>query len=67
MIDVNEVGFITINDFSAGIDKVMKLSEPAKDGLFAYMDKLKIGMINYPDFLKVLKRSVAEKPSVRKN
>jgi hypothetical protein len=64
MIDVNDVGFITVNDFSAGLDKVIKLSQPAKDGLFAYIDKLKIGMIDYADFLKILKRSVVDKKVV---
>jgi hypothetical protein len=66
-IDANEVGFITINDFSAGLDKVIKLSQPAKDGLFAYIDKLKIGMINYADLLKILKRSVVDKKVVSIN
>jgi Ca2+-binding EF-hand superfamily protein len=64
MIDVNDIGFITINDFSSGLDKVIKFSQHAKDGLFAYIDKLKIGMINYADFLKILKRSVTEKKIV---
>jgi Ca2+-binding EF-hand superfamily protein len=64
MIDVNEIGFITINDLSAGLDKVIKFSQHAKDGLFAYVDKLKMGVINYADFMKILKRSVTERKVV---
>ncbi len=64
LIDVNEVGFITINDLSVGLDKILKLSQPAKDGLFAYADKLKIGMINYQDFIALLKRVGTERKVV---
>ena len=60
-IDKNQTGFITINDFNVGIDKVMKLSQPIKDGFFAYMDTEKLGIVNYDDFLKVMQRSVADK------
>ena len=65
MIDVTRTGFVTINDFCTGIDKVVKLSKPIKDGFFAYIDTEKIGIINYDDFVKVLKRSIVDKPSVR--
>lgn len=60
-IDQKQTGFITINDFNVGIDKVLKLSQPIKDGFFAYMDTEKLGIINYDDFLKVMQRSVADK------
>jgi len=60
MLDINEVGFISINEFSAGLDNVIKLSQPTKDGLFAYIDKRKIGMIGYDEILKILKRSVID-------
>lgn len=63
MIDVTRTGFVTINDFCTGIDKVMKLSKPIKDGFFAYIDRENIGIINYEDFVKVLKRSIVDKPS----
>jgi len=61
MIDVSNTGFININDFNAGIDKVIKLSQPIKDGFFAYMDKERLGIINYDDFVGILKRSIADK------
>ena len=57
-LDVNEVGFITISDFSKELDKIIKLSQPAKDGLFAYIDKRKIGMIDYEEIINVLNRSI---------
>lgn len=59
-LDLNEVGFITINDFSVGLDKIIKLSQPTKDGFFAYIDKRRIGMISYDEILKILKRGVLE-------
>ena len=62
MIDVSNTGFININDFNVGIDKVIKLSQPIKDGFFAYVDKERLGIINYEDFVGVLKRSIADKP-----
>lgn len=66
MLDTNEVGFITINDFSVGIDKVIQFSQPTKDGLFAYMDKRKIGMVGQDEILKTLNRSVIAPNVVRK-
>ena len=39
MFDTNEDGFLTIDEFSKGLDKIMMLSNPAKEGLFAYLDK----------------------------
>jgi len=61
-IDVLQTGFITINDFCKGIDKILKLSQPVKDGFFAYIDTENIGIISYQDFINVLKRSVVDKP-----
>lgn len=39
ILDANHNGFITISDFSENVDKVMSLSQPAKDGFFAFIDK----------------------------
>ncbi len=64
MIDVSKNGFVSINDFSAGVDKIAKFSQPIKDGLFAYIDKERLGIINYDDFVHVLQRSMADKPVV---
>jgi len=59
-LDVNDVGFITIGDFSAGLDRVLKLSGPIKDGLFAYIDKRRIGMIGHDEVISLLKRSIVK-------
>ena len=64
MLDLNETGFITINDFFAGLDKVIQFSQPTKDGLFAYIDKRRIGMITHDEVLKLLNRSVLDKKEV---
>ena len=39
----------------------MKLSQAAKDGLFSYMDKLKIGMVDLNNFLKAMRKSLVKK------
>lgn len=57
LLDPHENGTININDFNAGLDKLIKFSAPAKDGLFAYLDHLKIGIIDYASVLRLLKRS----------
>lgn len=67
MIDANDVGFITFQELSTGLDKVIKLSQPAKEALFSYADKMKIGMINHGDFLALLKRTVIDKKVVKLN
>lgn len=64
-MDPSDNGFVVINDFSVGLDKVIKLSKPIKDGLFAYADKMKIGMVDYPTLLTLFKRTVIDKKGVR--
>jgi Ca2+-binding EF-hand superfamily protein len=58
MIDNDKDGFITIQEFSESIERVIPLSQYIKDGLFAYIDKLHIGMIDYTFFNKFLNKSV---------
>ena len=55
-LDQNEDGFLTINEFVDGIDKFLRLSQTVKEGLFAYFDTLRIGMVDYPQFLAGLKK-----------
>lgn len=50
-LDSDNDGFITITEFSENIEKILKLSKYIKDGFFAFMDKLKIGMIDLGNFL----------------
>jgi len=63
-LDVNEVGFITVSDFCKELDKIIKFSQPTKDGLFAYIDKRKIGMIDYDEIINILKKSVVSAQAV---
>ena len=60
-IDPNDVGFISVNQLTIGLNKILTLSQPAKDGLFAYLDKQKIGLVDPKEFLKVLKKTVIDK------
>ena len=46
-LDSNSDGFITIDEWQKNLDPIYKFSQNIKDGLFAYMDKNKIGMIDY--------------------
>lgn len=39
-------GFITAAEFDVGINKFIRLSNIAKEGLFSYLDNLKIGMFD---------------------
>lgn len=57
--DSNKDGFLSFGEFSTGLDKVMTLSIPIKEKLFAIMDKHKIGLIDYPNFLEVIQQSSA--------
>ena len=47
--------------FSAGIDKILTLSVPVKEKLFALMDKNEIGLVDYQSFLEVINLSSAFK------
>lgn len=61
LMDVNQDGFLSIDEFSGGVDKYLTLSDSAKRGFFAYMDKIKIGIIDQAQFLFVMKKSVGQK------
>ncbi len=56
VLDSNNDGFVTINEFSSGLDKFIMLSVSAKEGLFTYLDNLKIGMFDFEQFNNVFKR-----------
>lgn len=57
--DNNKDGFLSFSEFSEGIDKIIKLSMPIKEKLFALMDKQQIGLVDYENFLEVLQISSA--------
>jgi len=60
-IDKDQHGFITAKEFSQQIDKLISISSIIKDEFFAYMDKMRIGMVDLEQFLKVMRKSVVSK------
>ena len=52
--DENKDGFLNFAEFSQGIDKIVTLSQPVKEKIFALMDANDIGMVDYPNFLDVI-------------
>lgn len=61
ILDSNKDGFITIEEFCLGLDKVIKFSQMIKEGFFSFMDKQKIGMIDYKTFLLTMNKSIFQK------
>lgn len=59
--DENKDGFLSLTEFSNGIDKIITLSVPIKEKMFALMDKNEIGLVDYPNFLEVINLSSAYK------
>lgn len=58
-LDTDHNGFLSISEFY-NIDKIMTLSQPAKDGFFAFMDKQKIGLIDLNTFMKFMSKSIIQ-------
>jgi len=52
--DENNDGLLSFVEFSNGIDKILTLSVPIKEKIFALMDKNEIGLVDYPNFLEVI-------------
>lgn len=46
-MDLDGDGFVSITEWNEVVDKWIKLSKPAKEGMFAYLDHLKIGMFDF--------------------
>jgi len=46
ILDSNSDDFITINDFSENLDKIIKFSQKVKDEIFSYLDQNQAGIIN---------------------
>jgi len=55
--DENNDGLLSFVEFSNGIDKILTLSVPIKEKIFALMDKNEIGLVDYPNFLEVINLS----------
>lgn len=63
-INTSNIGFITAAEFDQGISKFIRLSNIAKEGVFSYLDNLKIGMFDLPRFIEVMSRLTLMKSSV---
>lgn len=59
-LDTDRDGLITYNEFESGVLSVVRFSKPIIKGLFAYFDRQRIGMIDFANFLKVMKKSVLD-------
>ena len=57
-MDKNRDGFLSIDEWSQGIEQYLLLSNEAKAGFFAFMDKSHNGMINKQQFIQQLKQNL---------
>lgn len=64
--DKNKDGFLNYAEFSQGIETILKLSEPVKEKVFAFMDKSSLGMVDYPNFLDFIQITGANSISTQK-
>jgi Ca2+-binding EF-hand superfamily protein len=64
-LDTNENGLVTFVEFSDNLDDIIKLSPTLKEQLFAIMDINNIGMVDYQQFLEVMKRTAVSVKPVR--
>ncbi len=46
MMDTDNNGFVTLDEFIKVLDQFRKYSLPVKEQFFAYFDKLNLGMID---------------------
>ena len=66
-MDLDKDNMVSYAEFSRGLDEILQLSEPIKEQIYALMDKASIGMINYTQFLDVLRLQNIEKQAVEDN
>lgn len=59
MFDTNGDGFVSFVEFSNGMDKIIELSQPIKEKLFAMMDKSKMGLVDKETFIQVIQMTGA--------
>lgn len=60
-MDSNSDGFLTINEILEGLDMYVKFPREIKEGFFSYLDTMRIGIVDYPRFLSVMKKTQDEK------
>jgi len=51
ILDKNKDGFIDINEFSNGLKEIVDFSIPIIEGMFSYLDNMKIGLVDQPRFI----------------
>ena len=54
-LDSDENGFITIDEFQKGVKEIMDLSKQVIDGIYAYIDKLNIGLVHRNQVFEFIK------------
>ncbi len=59
-LDINKDGLISFDEFKEGLAALYPFSDEIAQGLFAYMDRQHIGMIDFNNYLKVMKKSVLD-------
>lgn len=47
LLDTDRDGFLSYDEFCVNIDKIIEFSQSAKDGIFAYIDKTHVGLIDF--------------------
>lgn len=55
IFDKENNGVLSAKEFSDGLAKIIDISQPIKEGLYAVMDKQGIGMVTAENFIAVLK------------
>ena len=65
--DLDQDGMVSFAEFNRGMQDVVNLSVPIKEQLYSIMDKNNIGLINYDQFLDVLRLEQFEKKTVQDN
>ena len=57
-LDKNQDGFISFDEFEENIESVMRLSQPVKEGIFSYLDRLKVGMVDFNTFKELMNKTL---------
>lgn len=65
-MDENKDGFVTIDEICQRLDEIISLPQEVKEGFFSCIDRLKIGIIDYNSFLRVMNKSAILKEKVIK-
>ena len=67
LFDANKDNNISYAEFLSGMQQIVTMSTPILEQLFAVMDKDNNGMINYQEFLEVIRLNNLNKNAVEDN